>query len=160
MMGMRLPETCWAVFKRQAINLRDWCIWLVDLFEYMMTHGLAKYDDARTCKVWWCTDLQSMMIHGLAKYDDARTCKVWWCTDLQSMMMHGLAKYDDARTCKVWWCTDLQSMMMHGLTNPKFSRCLQFCLFNSALGRCLHFTYLLTPWSRVLLEKLTSKICS
>ena len=41
MMGMRMPETCWAVFKRQAINLRDWCIWLVDLFEYMMTHGLT-----------------------------------------------------------------------------------------------------------------------
>jgi len=33
MMGMRMPETCWAVFKRQAVNLRDWCIWLVDLFE-------------------------------------------------------------------------------------------------------------------------------
>jgi hypothetical protein len=23
MMGMRMPQTCWAVFKRQAINLRD-----------------------------------------------------------------------------------------------------------------------------------------
>jgi hypothetical protein len=33
MMGMRMPETCRAVFKRQAINLRDWCIWLVDLFD-------------------------------------------------------------------------------------------------------------------------------
>ena len=33
MMGMRMPETCWAVFKWRAINLRDWCIWLVDLFE-------------------------------------------------------------------------------------------------------------------------------
>ena len=32
-MGMRMPETCWAVFKRQAIKLRDWCIWLVDLSE-------------------------------------------------------------------------------------------------------------------------------
>jgi len=29
----RSDRTCWAVFKRQAINLRDWCIWLVDLFE-------------------------------------------------------------------------------------------------------------------------------
>ena len=27
--------------KRQAIKLRDWCIWLVDLFEYMMMHGLT-----------------------------------------------------------------------------------------------------------------------
>jgi hypothetical protein len=33
MMGMRMPETCWAVFKRRTINLRDWCIWLVDLFK-------------------------------------------------------------------------------------------------------------------------------
>ena len=33
MMGMRMPETCWAVFKRQAINLRNYCIWLVESFE-------------------------------------------------------------------------------------------------------------------------------
>ena len=32
-MGMRMPETCWAVFKRQAINLRNYCIWLVDSFD-------------------------------------------------------------------------------------------------------------------------------
>ena len=41
MMGTRMLETCWTVFKRQAINLRDWCIWLVDLFEYMMMHALT-----------------------------------------------------------------------------------------------------------------------
>jgi len=41
MMGMRMPETCWAVFKRQVINLRSCCIWLVDSFESMMMHGLA-----------------------------------------------------------------------------------------------------------------------
>ena len=35
MMGMRLPETCWAVFKRQLINMRNCCIWLVDSFEWM-----------------------------------------------------------------------------------------------------------------------------
>jgi hypothetical protein len=43
MMDIRMPETCWAVFKRQAINMRDWCIWLVDLFDYL-----------------WCTDLQTL----------------------------------------------------------------------------------------------------
>jgi hypothetical protein len=32
MMGMRMPGTCWAVFKRQTIKMKDWCIWLVDLF--------------------------------------------------------------------------------------------------------------------------------
>jgi hypothetical protein len=41
MMDKRMPETCWAVFKRRAINLRDWLIWLVDLFECMMMHGLT-----------------------------------------------------------------------------------------------------------------------
>jgi hypothetical protein len=33
MMGRKIPETCSAVFKRQAIKLRDLCISLVDLFE-------------------------------------------------------------------------------------------------------------------------------
>jgi hypothetical protein len=33
MMGMRMPETCSAVFKRQVINRRNCCIWLVDSFE-------------------------------------------------------------------------------------------------------------------------------
>ena len=41
MMGMRIPETCWAVFKRQIVNLRNWCMWLVDSIESMMMHGLA-----------------------------------------------------------------------------------------------------------------------
>ena len=40
-MGMRMPKTCWAVFKRQEIKLRDWCIWLVDSFEYIMMHELT-----------------------------------------------------------------------------------------------------------------------
>jgi hypothetical protein len=34
MMGMRMPETCWAVSKRQVINLRSCCILLVDSVEY------------------------------------------------------------------------------------------------------------------------------
>jgi hypothetical protein len=33
MMGMRMPETCWAVFKRQVINLRSCWILLVDSVE-------------------------------------------------------------------------------------------------------------------------------
>jgi hypothetical protein len=41
MMGMRMPETCWAVSKRQVINLRNCCIWLVNSFECMIMHGLA-----------------------------------------------------------------------------------------------------------------------
>jgi len=40
MMSMRMPETCWAVFKRQVINLWNCCIWSVDSFECMMMQGL------------------------------------------------------------------------------------------------------------------------
>jgi hypothetical protein len=40
MMGMMMPETCWAVFKRQAINMKYWCIWLVDLFECIFLSSL------------------------------------------------------------------------------------------------------------------------
>jgi hypothetical protein len=36
-----MPETCWAVFKRQVINLRSCCVLLVDSVESMMMHGLA-----------------------------------------------------------------------------------------------------------------------
>jgi len=49
MMGKRMPETCWTVFEWRAINLRDWCICLVDLFEWMpnfvqfyQSHGLTR----------------------------------------------------------------------------------------------------------------------
>ena len=33
-MGMRMPKTCWAVSKRQVINLRSCCILLGDSVEY------------------------------------------------------------------------------------------------------------------------------
>jgi hypothetical protein len=46
MMGVKMPETCWAVHKRQVINLRNYCIWLVDLFE-MLLWGF------HICSVFW-----------------------------------------------------------------------------------------------------------
>ena len=36
MMGVRTPETCWTVNKRQVINWRNCCIQLVDLFELLV----------------------------------------------------------------------------------------------------------------------------
>ena len=33
MMGVEVPETCWATHKRQVINLWNCCIWLVNLFD-------------------------------------------------------------------------------------------------------------------------------
>jgi hypothetical protein len=48
MMGMRKSETCWALFKRQVINLRSCCIFFVDSVESMMTHGLANAKSTNT----------------------------------------------------------------------------------------------------------------
>ena len=42
MMGGETPETCWATYKGQVVNLWNCCILLVELFE--------SYDDARTCE--------------------------------------------------------------------------------------------------------------
>ena len=64
MMGVRTPETCWAVHERQVMNLRNCCIWLVDLFEMYDDARIAKfklYDDARIAK--------------FKLYDDARILK-------------------------------------------------------------------------------------
>jgi hypothetical protein len=36
MMGGEAPETCWATYKRQVVNLWNCCILLVDLFEWKM----------------------------------------------------------------------------------------------------------------------------
>jgi hypothetical protein len=45
MMGMRVPETCWAVFKRQVINLRICCIWLVDSVESIYQDLFGKVEE-------------------------------------------------------------------------------------------------------------------
>jgi len=48
-MGMRMPETCWTVFKRQVINSRSCAsCWLIRL------------------KVWWCTDLQTLNTYSVS----------------------------------------------------------------------------------------------
>jgi hypothetical protein len=33
MLGVRTPETCWAVHKRQVMNLVNCSIWLIDLLK-------------------------------------------------------------------------------------------------------------------------------
>jgi hypothetical protein len=46
MLGMWLPETSWAVFKWQVINLRICCIWLVDSVKNM---HICFYSSMTTC---------------------------------------------------------------------------------------------------------------
>jgi hypothetical protein len=36
MMGVRMPETCWALHKCQVISLGNCCIMLVDLLEFII----------------------------------------------------------------------------------------------------------------------------
>jgi len=67
-----MPETCWAVFKWRAINLRDWCIWLVDLFECMMMHGLTNP------KVRWNIAHSSVPFSG--RHNSGGMC--WECLNL------------------------------------------------------------------------------
>jgi hypothetical protein len=57
MMGMRMPETCWAVFKRQVINLRNCCISLIYLNEWLCT-------DLQTLnKKKWCRHITPHILH-------------------------------------------------------------------------------------------------
>jgi hypothetical protein len=52
MMGMRMPETCWAVFMRQTVNLGDRCIWLVDLFECTFNVWHCVQELVSVCMKW------------------------------------------------------------------------------------------------------------
>jgi hypothetical protein len=86
MMGKRMPETCWAVFKRRAINLRDWCIWLIDLFECMMMHGLTNPSlYLNYLDVWW-RPLTKAEIRG-EQWTDINVV-VTGCTDLLQFIHH------------------------------------------------------------------------
>jgi hypothetical protein len=51
------------VFKRQAINLRDWYIWLVDLFEYVMMHGLTNPKCNNKFRVTYVTRFLCKIFH-------------------------------------------------------------------------------------------------
>ena len=48
MMGVRMPETCWAVNKSQVINWRDCCIWLVDLFQLHIVESFLRSEHVRS----------------------------------------------------------------------------------------------------------------
>ena len=61
MMGMRTPETCWAVHKRQVINLRDCCIWLVDLLDlYSWEFYILRYWAVIGLYISWCVTSETL----------------------------------------------------------------------------------------------------
>ena len=75
MMGKRMPETCWAVFKRQAINLRDWCIWVVDLFEWNVLSATTSTMCIHSCLLW---ETKNNGSDGLTKRNIPKTSSRLW----------------------------------------------------------------------------------
>jgi hypothetical protein len=64
-----MPETCWAVFKWQVINLKSCCILLVDSVESMMMHGLANpKSHLRFGSLWSYTSTPHTCLHGEQTY--------------------------------------------------------------------------------------------
>jgi hypothetical protein len=67
------PKKCWPVFKRQVIKVRDWCIWLVDLFEYWSKSTFCPYVwmwiRHRTC---WKVYVRRVSRHALALWFNVR----------------------------------------------------------------------------------------
>jgi hypothetical protein len=83
-MGMRMPETYWAVFKRQVINLRNCCIWLVDSIESMMMHRL---ENPKSVKEFVMNNLKiflsykhrgTKLANTVESYDNIRRWKEFW----------------------------------------------------------------------------------
>jgi len=74
MMGMKMTETYWVVFKRQAINLRDWCIWLVHLFEYITMHRLKNPKFGKGMQV----EMKSMLSLGNVCYSSSKNRLSSW----------------------------------------------------------------------------------
>jgi len=79
MMGMRMPETCWAVSKRQVINLRSCCILLVDSVECMMMHGLANPKIPRS--------ISSLQWNQLINWTKTRKCSEVTCNWIHTLFI-------------------------------------------------------------------------
>ena len=95
-MGMRMPETCWAVFKRQVINLGSCCIWLIQM------------------KVWWCTDLQTQNTQ-TAIWSLTRYVSQYVRTELPNTLtslyggMNSFSLWSEIYDCSKYWCAGFQS---------------------------------------------------
>jgi hypothetical protein len=80
-MGVRTPETCWAVNKRQVINWRDCCIWLVNLFElhFSLTH---RRDQERKSDVTISLTVNIMNFRSSEKWAWYNRCHGWAENDI------------------------------------------------------------------------------
>jgi hypothetical protein len=112
MMGMRMPETCWAVSKWQVINLRSCCILLVDSVEYMMMHRLANPKCTLSRQAWWNTSLvtqgKSVWCHFIVSnlLQDGHLIVMLWF--IEGMLVHVWQMYSVKQ--RVFRCIILQNI--------------------------------------------------
>jgi hypothetical protein len=120
-MGMRMPETCWPVFKRQVINLRSCCILLVDSVE----NNLDTFVEEQVS-----TEVAVMKKYGI----EIISCLKY--TDSSAPSLIGkkvISLYVcDVRGGEISWGTALQA----GRSRVQFPMSLDFSLTQSFRPRC------------------------
>ena len=136
MMGVKTPETCWAIHKRQVINLRNCYIYLVDLFEILLWGFYI-------CSVFW--DMTQCEASG--SYSRVRRTKK---DDSWSTWLLGTKRWQEAftqqhnitsrKTTTLRFTDNLQRYTAHIWTRSIFRKWID-CWQDG----CQHFE---TPWNR------------
>ena len=126
-MGMRMPETCWDVFKRQVINLRSCCILLVDSVESMITRGVANPKFVREQKgfhqIWnWKFDID------LRQEKTKLACFRFWTVMFR---IFKLTCHTTSLCWKVWLGPAFSNSSLGLATHSHYMRC-SVCLLPNA----------------------------
>ena len=103
--GILMPETCWAVHtsKRQVINLRNCCIWLVNLFEIHGPCFACSWSKDMTVKRKQLTSVFLMheaQIHCFQAMKIVYACVV-------VINAWDIVQWQKCLTSKVIWCQDI-----------------------------------------------------
>ena len=120
MMGMRMSETCWAVFKWQVVNLKICCFWLVDSVESMMMHGLTnplkrererETNNPLTCKP---TSICFSFLSGY--HTTGANCRSVWQASVAKHREWSCSAVHWTRSCNFWHllCYPERKYVWHG----------------------------------------------
>jgi len=113
MMGVRTPETCWAVHKRQVIKLRNCCIWFVDLFELETNLYIIFCQRWEAYTVLYCTVLYCTVLYCTVLYCTVLYCTVLYCTVLYCTVLYCIVLYCTVLYCTVLYCTVLYYTVLY-----------------------------------------------
>jgi hypothetical protein len=129
MMGGETPETCWATHKRQAINLWNCCILLVELFE---SNDITRFVKTKLLKknIW---SMHYEILHFM--WETKRT--------LRKVIPRTIKVYSWKRLQQSWHCT----VEIPWLTRPQYtimsplqSKCQPSNAFHPAAAEQYHLT--------------------